>query len=206
MAGGNVPPNLKGLFQAAGNKYHIPPAVLAGVASVETNLGANATTSSTGATGLMQFEPATASSLGVNPADPASAIDGAARLLNQYGYQSNPTRAIGAYNGGPGNPQYGYASQVLSESKRLAGQLTGAAPPTAGAASSSSTAAPASSSSSGLFDKVPGELKYAAVWLGALGLGVYLLYTGTDRTTHGAVTRTAQGAGKTVAKAAVLAA
>lgn len=202
MAGGNVPQNLKGLFVSAGQKYHIPPAVLAGVASVETNLGANATTSSTGATGLMQFEPATAASLGVNAADPASAIDGAARLLNQYGYQGDPTRAIGAYNGGPGNPQYSYASQVQSEAARLAPQLAGATPTTtAGAAASSPTSSSSSGGASDLTDSLFGTtsshsvLLYGTVWIAAIALGVWLLYTGLDRSTHGAVSRTAQTAG-----------
>jgi hypothetical protein len=127
--GGDVPANLAPIFVAAGQAEKIPPEVLAGVASVETNLGGNRATSSTGAQGLMQFEPGTAKGLGINPLDDRAAIFGAAKLLNQYGYQTNPTRAIGAYNGGPGNPQYGYASQVLSESRRLAPQLrSGAAP------------------------------------------------------------------------------
>jgi len=123
MAGGNVSSQLGPLFAQAGAANKIPPEVLAGIASVETNLGGNIATSSTGAQGLMQFEPGTAKGLGVNPANAASAINGAAKLLNQYGYQSNPLRAIGAYNGGPGNPQYGYANQVMSEASRLKGQL-----------------------------------------------------------------------------------
>jgi len=123
MAGGNVTPALGPLFAAAGNQYHIPPQVLAGVASVETGLGSNRSTSSTGAQGLMQFEPGTAKGLGVNPYNDRSSVFGAAKLLTQYGYHQNPLRAIGAYNGGPGNPQYGYANLVMSESKRLAPQM-----------------------------------------------------------------------------------
>lgn len=122
MAGGNVSPQLGPLFAAAGAKYGIPANVLAGIASVETNLGDNISTSSTGAQGLMQFEPSTAKSLGVNPYNARSAIFGAAKLLVQSGYYKNPRFAIGAYNGGAGNPQYGYADQVLSEANRLKGQ------------------------------------------------------------------------------------
>lgn len=122
MAGGNVSPQLGPLFAAAGAKYGIPANVLAGIASVETNLGDNISTSSTGAQGLMQFEPSTAKSLGVNPYNARSAIFGAAKLLVQSGYHKNPRFAIGAYNGGAGNPQYGYADQVLSEANRLKGQ------------------------------------------------------------------------------------
>lgn len=125
MAGGNVPSNLAPLFQQAGAQYGIPPEVLAGVASVETNLGQNRSTSSAGAQGLMQFMPGTARGLGVNPYDDHSSIFGAAKLLTQYGYHQNPLRAIGAYNGGPGNPQFSYASQVMSEAARLKGQVAG---------------------------------------------------------------------------------
>jgi hypothetical protein len=125
MAGGNVSPGLASLFNAAGAQEKIPPAVLAGIASVESNLGANTGPSSTGARGMMQFEPGTAQSIGVNVNDPRSEIFGAAKLLNQYGYQQNPLRAIGAYNGGPGNPQMSYAQQVMAEASRLAPQLKG---------------------------------------------------------------------------------
>ena len=130
MAGGNIPPQLAPIFQAASAQYKIPAAVLAGIASVESNMGSNQGPSSAGAVGLMQFEPGTARGLGINPMDPKQAIFGAAKLLNQYGFQQNPARAIGAYNGGPGNPQMGYAQQVLSEASRLKGQLgnPGAAP------------------------------------------------------------------------------
>lgn len=125
MAGGAIPANLAPIFIAAGHANHIPPAILAGVSSVESNLFRNTGPSSAGAVGGMQFEPATAKALGINPNDPRQAIFGAAKLLNQYGYQQNPLRALGAYNGGPGNPQYGYARQVVSEAKRLGGQLSG---------------------------------------------------------------------------------
>jgi hypothetical protein len=135
MAGGNVPTNLGPIFVAAGQQYGIPAAVLAGIASVETSLGQDRATSSTGAQGLMQFEPGTAAQFGNDPAhNDKAAIFDAAKLLIQYGYHSNPMRAIGAYNGGPGNPQYGYANQVMSESKRLGSQLTGIAKQKAGGA------------------------------------------------------------------------
>jgi murein DD-endopeptidase MepM/ murein hydrolase activator NlpD len=92
-------------------------------------MGQNTGPSSAGAVGLMQFEPATAQSVGINPNDPRQAIFGAAKLLTQYGYHQDPFRAIGAYNGGPGNPQSGYARQVLSEAQRLAPELGGGQAP-----------------------------------------------------------------------------
>jgi hypothetical protein len=80
--------------------------------------------------------------------DDRQAIFGAAKLLNQYGYQQNPFRAIGAYNGGPGNPQSGYAHLVLSEAQRLAPQLKGVAP-----AAQNLTAAPQGQGQGAGFDQ-----------------------------------------------------
>ncbi|HEY0508636.1 MAG TPA: lytic transglycosylase domain-containing protein, partial [Blastococcus sp.] len=56
-----------------------------------------------GAQGLMQFMPSTAAGLGVNPLDPNSAIDGAARYLSSLKKQFGSTDlALAAYNAGPG--------------------------------------------------------------------------------------------------------
>ena len=57
-----------------------------------------------GAIGLMQFMPATARGLGINPLDPNQAIDGAARYLKQLHNQFGDWKlAVAAYNAGPGN-------------------------------------------------------------------------------------------------------
>jgi murein DD-endopeptidase MepM/ murein hydrolase activator NlpD len=127
MAGGSVPGNLARLFVAAGRANRIPPSVLAGVASVESNFGANKGPSSAGAIGTMQFMPGTARGLGINPMDDRQAVYGAAKLLNQYGFQRDPTRALAAYNAGPGNYRagLGYAQQVKSEASRVGSQLGG---------------------------------------------------------------------------------
>lgn len=176
MAGGNVPSGLAPIFVAAGAQYHIPAQVLAGIASVETNLGANQTTSSTGARGLMQFEPTTAASLGVNVGNDRSEIFGAAKLLNQYGYQSNPLRAIASYNAGPNNytAGIGYANLVDSESKRLAPQLSNVVN------SSSGAIAPTNPGASSIAQQksgaqptslTPGGVDWSAVALNALAQG-----------------------------------
>lgn len=83
-------------------------------------------TSSAGAEGLFQLEPATASSLGVDPTTPAGNIQGGLTYLQQlYNQYGNWTEALEAYNEGPGalaaneaagvTPvSAGYASSILS--------------------------------------------------------------------------------------------
>ena len=90
------------LFNAAGARYGISPRLLAAVAKTESNFDSTAV-SPAGAQGLMQFMPATAAGLGVNAADPASAIDGAARYLRSLTDRFGSTElALAAYNAGPG--------------------------------------------------------------------------------------------------------
>jgi cell wall-associated NlpC family hydrolase len=90
------------LFTAAASKYGVSAQLLAGVAKVESGFD-TAAVSGAGAQGLMQFMPATAAGLGVNPLDPASAIDGAAKYLSQLTTRFGSTDlALAAYNAGPG--------------------------------------------------------------------------------------------------------
>jgi peptidoglycan DL-endopeptidase CwlO len=90
------------MFQAAGQRHGVDPKLLAAVAKVESNYNPDAV-SSAGAQGLMQIMPSTAESLGINPLDPAQAIDGAARILagNLKSFDSVPL-ALAAYNAGGG--------------------------------------------------------------------------------------------------------
>jgi hypothetical protein len=90
------------MFEAAGARHGIPPRVLAAVGYVESRFRTDAI-SSAGAVGMMQFLPGTAASMGVDPHDPASAIDGAARYL-RHGLDrfGSLEEAIAAYNVGPG--------------------------------------------------------------------------------------------------------
>lgn len=90
------------MFDAAGARWNVDPALLAAVAQTESGFDPQAV-SSAGARGLMQFMPATAVEMGVDPWDPASAIDGAARYLrtslDQFG---SVELAIASYNAGRG--------------------------------------------------------------------------------------------------------
>ncbi|MCZ2817821.1 transglycosylase SLT domain-containing protein [Modestobacter sp. VKM Ac-2984] len=93
------------LFTQAGARHGVSPALLAAVAKTESGFNTSAR-SSAGATGLMQFMPATAKGLGVDATDPASSIDGAARYLSSLTKQFGSTElALAAYNAGPGTVQ-----------------------------------------------------------------------------------------------------
>lgn len=91
-------------INAAAARHKLDPALLAGLIRQESNFNPNAV-SSAGARGLTQLMPGTAAGLGVKDAtDPAQAIEGGARYLRQQldRFGSDPSRALAAYNAGPG--------------------------------------------------------------------------------------------------------
>ncbi|HET7387500.1 MAG TPA: transglycosylase SLT domain-containing protein [Nocardioidaceae bacterium] len=91
-----------GLFAAAQQKYGVPATLLAAIAHQESGFSPSAV-SPAGARGLMQLMPGTAHSLGVNPDDPAQAVDGAARMMRDLIHQfGSVDLALAAYNAGPG--------------------------------------------------------------------------------------------------------
>jgi hypothetical protein len=91
------------LFRKEGAEHGVDPRLLEAVARAESSLRPDAV-SPAGAQGLMQLMPSTARGLGVNPLDPAQAVDGAARLLSDHlrRYNGNTELALAAYNAGPG--------------------------------------------------------------------------------------------------------
>ena len=97
-----APAAYRSLFEQAGRRHGVSPALLAAVAKVESGFNRSAV-SGAGARGLMQLMPSTARGLGVDPMDPSQAVDGAARLLATHlrTYGSVPL-ALAAYNAGPG--------------------------------------------------------------------------------------------------------
>jgi cell wall-associated NlpC family hydrolase len=107
VAGSGVPAGTPyaDLFNAAGARYGIDPSLVAAVAKVESGFNPSAV-SPAGAQGLMQFMPATAAGIGINPLDPAQAIDGGARYLATQLQQFGSTDlALAADNAGPGAVQ-----------------------------------------------------------------------------------------------------
>src|SRR4051812_5984568 len=92
----------QGLFEAAGQKYGVDPQLLSSVARAESGYNPDSV-SGAGAVGLMQLMPDTARSLGVDPTNPAQAVDGAARLLAGHLQRfGSPELAVAAYNAGGG--------------------------------------------------------------------------------------------------------
>jgi soluble lytic murein transglycosylase-like protein len=92
---------------AAAKKHGIDPALLAGLVKQESNFNPNAG-SPAGARGLTQLMPGTAAGLGVtNVLDPIQSLDGGARYLRQQldAFGGDVTRALAAYNAGPGAVQ-----------------------------------------------------------------------------------------------------
>ena len=118
-----VPPFLLGIYQAAGIEYGVRWEVLAAINEIESDYGRNLNVSTAGATGWMQFMPATWKQYGVDangdgrkdPNNPVDAIFAAARYLRAAGAERDLAAAIFAYNHAGW-----YVSSVLERAKRLA--------------------------------------------------------------------------------------
>ena len=114
-----------GLFTAAQMKYGVPATLLAAIAHQESGYDPHAV-SPAGARGLMQLMPGTARGLGVNPDDPAQAVDGAARmmrdLISEFG---RVDYALAAYNAGPGAVHRYHGIPPYAETQRYVPAVLG---------------------------------------------------------------------------------
>jgi soluble lytic murein transglycosylase-like protein len=134
---GFVPPQYAPLLRTAAQRWNVSATLLAAQLYAESGFNPFAR-STAGALGIAQFMPATARGFGIDPLDPAQAIDGQAHfmrdLLRQFG--SVPL-ALAAYNAGPvavsacacipaNNETPGYVARVLA-------LMAGAGVPVAGA-------------------------------------------------------------------------
>ena len=145
-------------IDAAAARYGLDPALLKGLIRQESGFNASAR-SGAGAVGLTQLMPGTAAGLGVDPSDPAQAIDGGARYLKQQldRFGGDASMALAAYNAGPGAvakyggvPPYAetqnYVSSVLAFADQYRGGATTA--PAVSAVPVTTTPVPAAPASS----------------------------------------------------------
>jgi len=96
--------DLDAIFEAAGQRYNVPPDLLKAIAKIESNFQPNAT-SAKGAMGIMQLMPGTARGLGVVDAyDPEQNIMGGAKYIRQQldRFNGDIQLALAAYNAGGG--------------------------------------------------------------------------------------------------------
>lgn len=101
----SVTTNLDSIFKEAANKYGVSERLLKAIAYTESGFQENATSSS-GAMGIMQLMPSTASAYGVSdPYDAYQNIMGGAAVLKDLlnMFQGNQSLAIAGYNAGCGN-------------------------------------------------------------------------------------------------------
>lgn len=135
-----IPPDIKALYIAAGEKHQLPWTLLAGIGMAETAHGRIRATSSAGAQGLMQFMPATWRIYGVDGDG-----DGRANILNDADSimsAANYLTASGVHNGPDGVRQalftYNRATWYVNDVLHYAGSYGG------GAVTGSPTTCPAS--------------------------------------------------------------
>ncbi len=122
-----APATYRALFQQAGQRYGVSPDLLAAVAQTESSFNPRAV-SGAGARGLMQLMPATARGLGVDPMNPAQAVDGAARLLSQHLRSFGSTSlALAAYNAGPGAVKKYHGVPPYAETRSYVAKVLAAA-------------------------------------------------------------------------------
>jgi len=121
------PGNLMALITATAQRYGLPPDKFLAQLRAESNLDPGAV-SPKGAIGVAQLMPATAASLGVDPRDPAQAVDAAGRYMrmNLDRFGGNYDMALAAYNWGPGNvAKYGI-SGMPPETRAYIQKVSGA--------------------------------------------------------------------------------
>ena len=99
-------PSPRELVEEAARRHGLPPAFLHSVAAAESGYRADAV-SPKGAIGLMQVMPATAKAYGADPSIPEQNVDAGAQymrdlLLKYQGDDHQVSRALAAYNAGPG--------------------------------------------------------------------------------------------------------
>lgn len=120
-----APELYRGMYEEAGRRYGIDPNLLAAQGFAESGFNPEAV-SPVGAQGIAQFMPATAAEYGIDPLDPAEAIDGQARYMAKMleRYDGDVAKALAAYNAGPGRVDDG-SWQSINETQNYVGKILG---------------------------------------------------------------------------------
>lgn len=130
----DAPAEYAPLFAQAGQKYGIPPGLLASQARQESGFNPSAK-SPAGATGISQFMPGTAERFGIDPTDPVQSVDAQGQymrfLLDRY--DGNVEYALAGYNWGEGNVDDWIAegadpSKLPKETRNYIKAITGGQP------------------------------------------------------------------------------
>ena len=133
----------QGQITGVAQKYGVDPRIFAALVRQESGNNQNAR-SPAGAIGDTQLMPATARALGVNPSIESQNLEGGAKYLRQMldKFGGNYTKALAAYNAGPGAVQRYGGVPPFAETQAYVKAILGGKAPTA----STGPAAPAATS------------------------------------------------------------
>ena len=153
----SVTTNLDSIFKEAANKYGVSERLLKAIAYTESGFQANATSSS-GAMGIMQLMPSTASAYGVSdPYDAYQNIMGGAAVLKDLlnMFQGNQSLAIAGYNAGCGNVKKYGGVPPFTETQNYVAKVTSLMQTGVSVPANTVTVNPSANTSSSSFNKSP---------------------------------------------------
>lgn len=125
-----TPTWVQDIIAKAADKHGVPSMLLSALLKQESGFNINAQ-SPVGALGIAQFMPGTAKGRGVDPLDPVSAINGAAKYLSEglQKYGGDAKKALAAYNAGfgavdkwGGIPPYAETQRYVKNILAMAGE------------------------------------------------------------------------------------